>query len=122
MYVCFTNYTVNCYDELSDQVARISRKGVVVIVGDFNARSGVKKDCLIGGLSDSDTINDVLDRDVPLYGFEHVNDMQISTDDLVANDISLERENEDKGLNDYGNRLVQLSATCDLIILNGRAG
>ena len=91
------NDRVNCYDELSDQVARISKKGVVVIVGDFNARSGVKKDCLIGNVNDNDTINDVLDRAVPLYDFEQVNDMQISANDLVANDISIERKNKDKG-------------------------
>ena len=39
------NDGANCYDELCDQVSRVSKHGGIVIVGDFNARSGVKEDC-----------------------------------------------------------------------------
>ena len=35
--------------------------------------------------------------------------------------MSVDKANADKKTNKYGNSLVQLCMTCDLIILNGRA-
>ena len=44
----------------------------------------------------------------------------IKKDDLVLNDMSLERINTDKGVNEYGHSLVRLCKMAGLIILNGR--
>ena len=104
------NDTVNCYDVLCDQVARICKQGDVVIVGDYNARTGVKADCLIGGVNESDMskAHECLN---PAYDLECSNSRKICIDDLVTNGMTVERVNEDKTTNEYGSRLVQMCMT-----------
>ena len=114
---------LNCYDVLCDQVASVSEHGGVIVAGDFNARLGYMKECLINELGERDSIsNEVHEFVNPSFDSESLNERKILIRDIVANDMSVERANADTKTNEYGNRLVQLCMTCDLIILNGRAG
>ena len=45
---------LNCYDVLCDQIASVSEHGGVIVVGDFNARSGVRNECLLDGTNESE--------------------------------------------------------------------
>ena len=115
------NDGLNCYDILYEQVAKFSRQGGLIVVGDFNARSGVREECLIGGLDERDmsVANEFIN---PFYEYESENNRKICIEDVLANDMTIDRMNADSTVNDYGNRLVQLCMTCDMLIMNGRAG
>ena len=93
------NDGMNCYDIVCDEVARLSDRGGVIVVGDMNARVGGKQDWVAESV---DVVNTNHVFNDPLDALESINVNRISECDLVANDISLERVNVDKGTNEYG--------------------
>lgn len=68
----------------------------------------------------------VLDANDDVYVAEIINlplyDNCFSTSDFIDNDMSVERFNKDTTVNSYGYKLIDLCTSCDLAILNGRAG
>ena len=69
----------------------------------------------IGGMKDidemerpDDDVDNYLDYDI------------IKNNDLIENGLLVKRKNEDKGINDFGHRLVRLCKMSGMIILNGR--
>ena len=92
-------------------------QGKVIVCGDFNARTGVKDECLI--LSKQEILEREVDDDMlNLQGKPY--DSVIDDDDLMLTGMSRERKNCDKGTNDYTPKLLNLCFACDLIMLNGR--
>ena len=73
----------------------------------MNGRTGQMDDLTVVG--DTDVSNDRLEKIVM-----HEN--------LINNNMSVIRSNEDKSTNDYGIRLIRLCKMCDLILCNGRVG
>ena len=113
------NDGLNCYDILLDKISSMNCMGGMIVVGDMNARTSESQECIIDGMNGKDASEDMTG---PNDFFEQQNVNTICVDDLVANDISVNRVNEDKKTNEYGSRLVNLCLACDLIIMNGRAG
>ena len=78
-----------------------------MLLGDLNSR--------MSGLTDFSQ-NDDNENDVDYYG------KNITINDLVQNNISIERASEDKGVNEYGRTLAALCEAASLLPLNGRFG
>ena len=110
------NDGLNCYDILLDKISCMNGTGGMIVVGDMNARTSESQECLIEG------INVPSDEMTGPNSFLEQNVNNICVDDLLANDISMSRANEDKKSNEYGSRLVNLCLACDFIMMNGRAG
>ena len=102
---------VDCYELLFDELARVSDRGGVIVAGDMNARVGEREECII----EHESEDIVIDFDFPESDLLHEHD-------FICNGMSVERVNQDKIVNEYGVKLLQLCNTCDLAILNGRAG
>ena len=108
------NLDMNCYDLLEEQLAKVSERGGVIVMGDMNGRTGEKQECVI--------VNECCERGIDVSEINHVPvDPMICVDDLVNNGMSVSRVNSDKSTNDYGNRLINVTTAADLIFLNGRA-
>ena len=103
----------DCFDTILNGIAKVQDKGDILIAGDLNSRIGVKQDILLNFNRNDDFLN-VFNEQM----YEHV----ITENDLLENGMSIYRANSDKGSNDYGPKLIQLCNTCDMAVLNGRAG
>ena len=71
------------------------------------------------GLIDFDCNSGNVDEINILQGITDANDL-IEKEDLVFNDMSIERVHTDKGVNEHGHILVRLCKMAGMIILNGR--
>ena len=103
----------NCFDILMNQIAKVAQGGKILITGDLNSRVSNLQECNFDILNTND-----VSHFVQLPMSENV----INTDDLLKNNMSLYRTNNDKVVNDYGYKLIDMCNECDLVILNGRAG
>ena len=111
------NIDMNCYDMLEDQLARMSQKGGIIVVGDMNARTAQKQECLV--VNESELCSERVD----VSGMQHIpTEHVICESDIVNNGMCVERVNGDSGTNEYGTRLVNLTTAADMLFLNGRAG
>ena len=72
--------------------------GDIIIIGDLNAWTGN----LI------DFVNDNVDNTLLDNVFCEENDDIIVSDDLLANNMLIHRNSEDKSNNEYGKRLIEL--------------
>ena len=98
----------DCFDKLYQKIAECKDTYDILIISDFNARVGSLND-LINESDISDVNHDVLNSDT-----------LITHDDLISNNMSIVRSNEDSTINSYGRQLIQLCKCSDLVILNGR--
>ena len=104
VYVCGTyippeksNYfDKEIFDELENDINQFSSKANIIVLGDFNARTGKLHDFL----SDE--------------GSKHIQDTSEHSNQTT------ERENFDLTINNHGKRLIAICKTNDLRILNGR--
>ena len=103
----------NCFNILMNQIAKVDEGGKILISGDLNSRISNLQECNLDYVYNNDVSNFV---NLPLS--ENV----IISDDFLKNDMSLQRVNKDKNVNDYGYKLIDMCNECDLAILNGRAG
>ena len=102
----------DCFDKLLNQIAKVNDEGNILIAGDLNCRVSDRQECKI----DVD-IND------DLYMLSStINNNVFSSLDFIESRMSVKRANLDKNVNDYGSKLLQLCTSCDLAMLNGRAG
>ena len=111
------NVDVDCYDVLEEKLADVSDRGGVIVMGDMNARTGEKEECVI------DRENDCVCEsrsEVQIMQHSPV-DSVISVNDLDIAGMSVERKNADRGTNEYGSRLLNVCQCADLLMLNGRA-
>ena len=97
------------YERLYDKIAELSEEGEIILMGDMNARCATLNDCI-----DIEDAVDVLN--VPISA------RKIYANDLLQCGMSVQRSNEDKHVNEYGHRLIDLCTSGDLICLNGRCG
>ena len=88
---------------LEGEVSTLSSKGKLVLIGDFNSRTGQNPDFIE---KDSSQIND----------FDGVD---LLPPDYVT-DTELKRVNQDCIINSHGNKLLDLCLSSRLCILNGR--
>jgi len=91
------------WEVLEKDVKEYMSKGAVVVMGDFNARTGE----LHEGRNGWDMCQQLHVRDT---GFE---------DGFSLNRLC-ERVSCDAGLNDFGKRLIKMCYSCDMAIVNGR--
>ena len=109
------NVNMNCYDLLEEQLARVSERGSVIVMGDMNGRTGEKQECVV--VDESNVCSEI-----DVTRLNHIPaDSMISVNDLENKGMSVMRVNSDKSMNDYGNRLINVLTGADMIILNGRA-
>ena len=107
------NAGVDCYDLLTDMIARVSDDGAIVVCGDTNGRAGSgKPECLI--IDDDDVLHDFENR----VQFENV----FRANDLRKKGMDLERVCCDRVENEYGRKLLNMCMECDLIFLNRMNG
>ena len=83
------------YSAINEEVTLFSKKGLVLLQGDFNCRTGQEVDFVAGDKSDLD------------LGIENYDDQ-------------IMRNSEDKTINPRGKELLEICKLNDLIILNGR--
>ena len=113
------NVDVDCYDILEEQLAHLCDRGGIIVMGDMNARTGVKAECVIID-SDNECVNEPM-TDVSITQ-NMTGDSMICVNDLRDVGMSVERQNMDTGTNEYGSRLLNVCQGADLIMMNGRAG
>ena len=106
------NVDINCYELLLDQIACVSDRGSVCVLGDMNGRT---TDTAEVNVYD---VNDEFIDQFNVLGNENV----ITSNDFIKNGMSVERHNSDTVYNDYGKKMIDLCRTCNLAILNGRSG
>ncbi|CAG2224847.1 unnamed protein product [Mytilus edulis] len=105
-----SNYSkIDIFDVIeADLIRHTAEKDYnVCLLGDFNARTGIKSDftLLDGYVCNSVQLEDIVDV-VNLENF----------------DVKTSRYNFDKNVNNYGNRLLQLCKNFEILIANGRLG
>ena len=100
------------YELVEQQIAKVSELGDVMCMGDFNARVAEKMECYIE--------NDSADSDV--FDYIYSPDHAFKENDFIVNNMSIKRNNVDKNVNSYGGKLLLMCYSCNLAILNGRAG
>ena len=98
------------YDQLSDKIAEIRANGEIVLLGDLNARTGTLRDFFDHSILENNYFS-------PDF---FTNDSLISENDLIMNNIRVERKNEDVKINDFGYKLIKLCQVSGMIICNGR--
>jgi exonuclease III len=84
------------FDKLQEDIITFSGKGDVIIIGDFNARTG--------------KLNDFIETDGNKY-------IQNLNSNFSHNS---KRENFDNKINNHGKHLIEICKNCNLRILNGR--
>ena len=92
---------VNVFDLLHEDISSFSKQGKVIVMGDFNARTGTEPDYIV---DDDDQYCDLYD------------DYVVDCD----NDLLLPRKNRDEKVNGYGKELLDLCWTTGIRIANGR--
>ena len=102
---------VECFDDLATDISTVMSKYELplVIVGDFNSRSGTLDDFV--NICDTDKNN-----------FAILNDNYTSKDYLDSLDIPSKRFSVDKVINNNGRKFIDLCQCFDLKIVNGRMG
>lgn len=90
-------FKTEIFDKLEDEIDEFSKKGYVMLLGDFNARTGKSDDTTC--------------KDGHNYIPNDCSDMSIE---------SAHRNNFDSVLNSHGKRLLEICKMFDLKILNGR--
>ena len=103
----------NCFDILLDKIANVPEDGAILVTGDLNSRVSDIQECNV----DFVYTNDFIELS-PLPLCDHV----FNSSDFNDSNMSVKRVNKDVVINDYGYKLIDLCNTCDLAILNGRAG
>ena len=95
----------NIFDTLQAEIERFSVQGEIILIGDFNSRTGTLCETFYEPENDT-TIN---------HGIPD----SIEYDTLVNEDIP-ERYNTDKTINQFGKKLLSLANKAHLVITNGR--
>ena len=96
------NTELDPYDIVIDKIAELFPLGELMLLGDLNSR--------MSGLIDFSQ-NEENENNVDFYG------KQITIDDLIQNNMSIERASEDKGVNEYGRNLATLCNAASLLRL-----
>lgn len=97
------------FDTLSNKVCDLRKDNEIIVIGDLNSRCGTLKDFIIS----IDSNFDPIESDV-------FNEFCITENDLLSANIPALRNNEDKKLNDFGHKLINLCQLSGLLICNGR--
>ena len=100
--VTSTHYNSD-YVELENEITLFSMKGKILLIGDFNSRTGTSPDYIT---NDSDDLN-------------NFNNENLLPDNYSV-DTDLNRHNQDNICNDQGRNLLDLCIASKLRILNGR--
>ena len=90
-------FDIELFDQLEQDVIRFSSTGSVILMGDFNSRTGKYSDTV------SQEGNDIIDNDQSKSAFEPV-----------------QRNSFDNALNSHGKQLLDICKNLDLRIVNGR--
>ena len=108
---------LDCWEILFEKISEIrGKESSIIIAGDMNAHTGEQQEILI--YKDHEIENDnYLHFDFPF----HFNSLySFCESELQDLDIACFRKNEDKSINTYGRKLLELTNACGLIFLNGR--
>ena len=103
----------DCFNILLNQISKVVDNGTVLVTADLNSRVSNIQECI---LDVKDDVNVAEISNLPLY------DNCFNTSDFIYNDMSVKRSNKDTTVNSQGYKLIDLCTSCDLAILNGRAG
>ena len=98
------------YECLLDKLTDIRNSGEIILIGDFNARTGKLTDIL-----------DPYDFDDDNFFEENIiAENYIDERDLIFHGLNFKRENEDSKINDYGHKLLKVCQISGMFICNGR--
>ena len=103
----------DCFNILQNHISTVVDQGTVLVTGDLNSRVSNLQECILDVRHDVN-VSEIMN--IPLY------DNCFSTSDFIQNDMFVKRYNKDTVVNSYGYKLIDLCISCDLAILNGRAG
>ena len=90
--------SIDNFTDLTSEIDRYASMGNIAVIGDLNARVGVKQETVL-------TLNDLTEMPIP---------------GLVENVELPKRNSEDKSINSRGRKLLQLATNYDLFLANGR--
>ena len=100
------HFDLKMFDDLVDDV--ISFDLPVFLLGDLNARTGKLNDML--------NFEDYVAKHFGLSDNDYLN----IQNDLISNNVSLERKNEDLKINQAGREIIDVCKSLGLVIVNGR--
>jgi hypothetical protein len=105
---------IEIFDKIENNIVDIiTMYGEVsfVLMGDFNAKTGTLKDYI------------EFDKYILDTNFDGITRQQLSIVNLLNNGITLDRPSKDSSnVNNFGNRLIDLCKSINLLIANGRCG
>ena len=101
------------YNELEQEIIRYCINSTnIILMGDFNSRSGQKDDYV--------SIGSYLSKN---FGLEQLcDDFSDVLNNFELNSVPLLRENDDSAINSYGNLMLDFCKNTNLFIANGRLG
>ena len=108
----------NYFEKLLNKLSTVDGDCVKLICGDLNSRVGTRQECILYNQKDLQDQLHVFENDNMSYGEEST----FTEFDFINNNMSINRVNSDQTVNEYGNKLIDFCRTCDMAILNGRAG
>ena len=111
---CNVDTGIDIFDILSNKLAELTDLGDIILMGDFNARTGTLPD--YAEFEDKDDHHS--NYNIPVIPFTN---NKIFKDDIVAAGLTLQRKNTDKSTNEYGTKLLNLCKMANILILNGRS-
>ena len=101
---------LDVYDLLFNKITELRNENEIIIVGDLNSRCSTLQDYIVNdSCSNFDPVDDLV-----------YNSNCITQNDLIENNISFSRMNEDSKCNDFGYKLINLCKISGLLICNGR--
>ena len=101
------HYYNDIFDDLTSDIHIVREKNLpIMLIGDFNSRTGTKNDIML--LDQNDFLDD--------YKYPDIINM------LKNSKIPLERINLDKKTNNNGKKLITMCQTVEACIVNGRVG
>ena len=104
----------NCFSRLLNKLASVDENSMKIVCGDFNSRVGTRDECIV--------INDNVEQTAFFPDVDCNEEWLFTENDFLDNNLNIKRSNSDKTVNEYGLKLLDLCQTCDLAIMNGRAG
>ena len=100
---------IDVFDNLNNKICDLRNDNEIIVIGDLNSRCGTLKDFITNIDSNFDPIEPVV-----------FNELCLTKNDLISENIPTLRKNEDIKLNDFGHKLINLCQLSGLLICNGR--
>ena len=111
-----TDTNIDPFEIVIDKIAELYEYEDIILLGDLNSRTGNLNDICFENDPEVNT-NNILSQILPIVPVDN----NVTKEDLLNANLSLNRTHMDTKTNDYGHRLIRLVKMTNLVILNGRS-